>query len=114
MSLRETYEAELQKKESEEAARLAARQEGVERLRAFSEQVIAEGLPDTSLEMEFHDEALLIDPGPIMITVRVQPDGAFRMFYEVKGPEYSEIDVPGVTTVEDLQREIARLLVEHR
>ena len=114
MSLRETYEAELQKKAAEEAGRVARRQEGVERLRVFSEQIIAEGLPDTSLEIEFHDEALLIDPGPIMIRVHVQPDGAFRMFYEVKGPEYSEIDVPGVETVEDLKREIARLLVEYR
>ena len=112
MSLRETYEAEA--RAADEQSGVIAREAAVERLRAFYEKTAAEGLPDSSLEIEFHDEELLIDPGRIMITVRVQPDGAFRMFYEVKGPEYSEIDVPGVETDEDLKREIARLLVEYR
>ena len=112
MSLRDNYESRAREADAESG--VAARREGVERLHAFYERIAAEGLPDTSLEIEFHDEELLIDPGAVMITVRVNPGGSWRMFYEVKGPEYVEIDVPGVATEADLEREIARLLVEHR
>ena len=114
MSLRERYEAELRRARETETADPAARREGVERLRAFHQQILAEGLPDTSLEIEFDREELLIDPGRIMITVRVTPAGGFRLFYEVKGPQYAQTEVPGIASTEDLEREIARLLVAYR
>ena len=112
MSVRDNYEAGLRKAQEDSGA--AARREALGRLRALYERIVAEGLPDTSLEIEFDREELLIDPGRIMITVRVRPDASFHMFYEVKQPnEYAPIDVP-VSTIEDLEREIAKLLVEHR
>jgi hypothetical protein len=113
MSVRDNYDAELRREG--EASGADGRRDAVERLRAFTERLIAEGLPDTSLEIEFHDEELLIDPGRIMITVRVNPDASLRMFYEEKRPDkYVEIDVPGVATTQDLEREIGRLLVAYR
>ena len=115
MSLKSVYEEQLQKKQEAELAEHAARLDGVERLRRFYEQILDDGLPETNTEIEFADQELMIDPGPIMITTRVAPDGAFRLFYEVKSPdEYREIEVPGITSTEDLEREIAKLLVEYR
>ena len=112
MSLRENYESGVNKADEDSGA--IAWREAVARLRAFYERIVAEGLPDSSLEIEFDHEELLIDPGRIMITVRVQPDASFRMFYEEKRPDaYVPVDVP-VTDEADLEREIARLLVEHR
>ena len=115
MSLKGVYEEQLQKKREAELAQDAARLEGVERLRRFYEQILADGLPESNTEVEFADEELMVDPGPIMITTRVAKDGSFRLFYEVKSPdEYREIEVPGIVTNEDLEREIAKLLVEYR
>ena len=115
MSLKAVYEEQLQKKREAELAQDEARIQGVERLRLFYEQILADGLPETNTEVEFADEELMIDPGPIMITTRVAKDGSFRLCYEVKSPdEYREIEVPGVVSNDDLEREIARLLVEYR
>jgi hypothetical protein len=114
MSLRAAYEAELRRVEDTAAAAGAPRREGVERLRAFYEEIEREGLPDTTLEIEFRDEELLIDPGAVMITVRVTPEGGFRLFYEVKRPDgYNQTEVP-VTSIEDLEQAIARLMVQYR
>ena len=49
MSLRSAYEAEVRRVEEAEIAKGAARRESVARLRAFYEQTVAEGLPDTTL-----------------------------------------------------------------
>ena len=115
MSLKGVYEEQLRRKEEAELAQDKARIEGVERLRLFYEQILADGLPETNTEIECADEELMIDPGPIMITTRVAKDGSFRLVYEVKSPdEYREIEVPGVVSNDDLEREIARLLVEYR
>ena len=115
MSLKSVYEEQLQKKQEAELAQHAARLGGVERLRRFYEQILEDGPPESNTEVEFADQELMIDPGPIMITTRVAPDGTFRLFYEVKSPdEYREIEVPGVASTEDLEREIAKLLVEYR
>jgi hypothetical protein len=51
MSLRKAYEDELKRVEQSQSAVGAARREGVERLRAFYEQITAEGLPDTTVEV---------------------------------------------------------------
>ena len=115
MSLKSVYDAELQKKQEAELSQHAARLDGVERLRRFHAQILEDGLPVPITEIEFADQALMIDPGPIMITTRVAQDGSFRLFYEVKSPdEYREIEVPGIASTDDLEREIARLLVEYR
>ena len=115
MSLKAVYEEQLRRKQEAELAQDAARIEGVERLRLIYEQILADGLPETNTEIEFADEELMIDPGPIMVTTRVAKDGSFRLFYEVKSPdEYREIEVPGIVTDDDLEREIAKLLVEYR
>ncbi len=115
MSLKAVYEAELQRRRDEELARDAARLDGVQRLQAFYEGILADGLPEPNTEIEFADDELMVDPGLIMITVRVTPEGKFRLFYEVKSPDaYNEIEVPGIEDVADLEREIAKLLVDYR
>lgn len=115
MSLRQAYEAELRKAQAASDAAGAPRREAVERLRAFYDLIMAEGLPDTSLEVEFREEELLIDPGAIMITVRVTEQGGFRLFYEVKRPDaYATTEIPAMNTIDDLTRVIACLLVQHR
>jgi hypothetical protein len=114
MSLRTAYEAELARVVDAQSAAGAPRREALERLRAFHAEIEREGLPDTSLEIEFRDEELLIDPGAVMITVRVTPEGGFRLFYEVKRPDgYNQTEVP-VSSIEDLEQAIARIMVEHR
>jgi hypothetical protein len=114
MSLRTAYEAELARAVEAHSAAGAPRREALERLRAFHAEIEREGLPDTSLEIEFRDEELLIDPGAVMITVRVTAEGGFRLFYEVKRPDgYNQTEVP-VSSIEDLEQAIARIMVEHR
>jgi hypothetical protein len=115
MSLRAAYEAELRRVQDSEDAAGAPRREALDRLRRFYEEIVREGLPDTSLEVEFRDEELLIDPGAVMITVKVTEEGAYRLFYEVKRPDdYVLSEVPGVSSIEDLEQAIARLMVQHR
>ena len=115
MSLRKAYEAELKKAEAEQGEKVAPRREAVERLRTFYDLIMAEGLPDTTLEVEFSNEELLIDPGQIMITVRVTPEGDYRLFYEEKRPDrYETTEVPGMKSVQDLEGAIARLMVKFR
>ena len=115
MSLRAAYEAELRRVEAAATAEDAPRHAALERLGAFYQEIVREGLPDTSLEVEFRDEELLIDPGKVMITVRVTPEGGYRLFYEVKRPDdYVLTEVPGVTSIDDLKQTIARLMVQYR
>ena len=115
MSLRRVYEAELRRATESEDAAGAPRREALARLQAFYEEIVREGLPDTSLEVEFRDEELLIDPGAVMITVKVTPEAGYRLFYEVKRPDAYELtEVPDVATIEDLEQAIARLMVQHR
>jgi hypothetical protein len=115
MSLRAAYEAELRRAEESAAAEGAERRDGVARLRAFYDSILREGLPDDSLEVEFRDEELLIDPGAVLITVKVTDAGGFRLFYEVKRPDAYELtEVPGIRSIEDLEQAIAKLMVQHR
>ena len=115
MSLRTAYEAELKRVGETAAAAGAPRREALERLRAFHGEIVREGLPDASLEIEFRDDELLIDPGAVMITVRVTSDGSYRLLYEVKRPDrYTLTEVPGIASIQGLEQAIARIMVEHR
>ena len=115
MSLRAAYEAELRRVDGAAAAADAPRHEALERLRDFYQEIVREGLPDTSLEVEFRDEELLIDPGAVMITVKVTGEGGYRLFYEVKRPdEYVLTEIPGMGSLDDLKQAIARLMVQYR
>ena len=115
MSLRAAYEAALRRVQDAETAADAPRHDALERLRAFYEEIVREGLPDTSLEVEFRDEELLVDPGAVMITVRVTPEGGYRLFYEVKRPDqYVLTEIPGMGSIDDLKQAIARLMVQYR
>ena len=115
MSLRAAYEAELRRATESEDAAGAPRRAALERLQAFHQEIVHEGIPDTSLEIEFRDDELLIDPGAVMITVKVTPEGGYRLFYEVKRPDDYELsEVPGVASIEDLEQAIARLMVQYR
>ena len=115
MSLRAAYEAELRRAQESEENAGAPRRQALARLQAFYEEIVREPLGDASLEVEFRDDELLIDPGAVMITVKVSEDGGYRLFYEEKRPDdYVLTEVPGMTSIEDLEQAIARLMVQYR
>ncbi|MBW3560362.1 MAG: hypothetical protein KY449_11470 [Proteobacteria bacterium] len=115
MALRDRYVAEVARASEAEAPRRSA----LEELRSF-----AAGLPDelramqiTPFDVELFEaeSELRVDTGPCMVIVRAQPDGGFRLAHEVKSAaDYTEIETPGVDTVERLEAEMARILASFR
>ena len=115
MSLKDALNAELARKQAAEQAARAHYEEAKARLTAFYRDIRAdrELLDMLHSEVELYDDELKIDPGPILITVAVTPEGNFTLNYEVKrADDYRLTEVP-VRSIEDIEQAVAKLIVEH-
>ena len=116
MSLKDALNAELARKKAADDAAKAPFETAKAQLTAFYRSIREdrELLDMLHSEVELFDDELKIDPGPILITVAVTPEGNFTMNYEVKrADDYRLTDVP-VRSIEDIEQAVARLVVEHR
>lgn len=115
MSLKDAYLAEKGLKQAAEATARAPYEESKAQLEALYREIKddRELLDQIQSEVELFDDELKIDPGPVMITVAVTPDGNFTLNYEVKrADDYRTVDVP-VRCIEEVEQAVARILVEH-
>lgn len=115
MALKDAFKAELDRKRAAEESARAPYEQARDRLRAFYREIRddRELMEQIQAEVELFDDELKIDPGPIMITVQVTPEGNFTMNYEVKrADDYRVTEVP-VRSIEDIEQALAKLLVEH-
>jgi hypothetical protein len=115
--LKELYGVELAKKQLAKQTACASFEEAKAKLKTLYHSIVDDRDFYDSLraEVELLDDDLRIDPGRIMIVVTAQPDGEFRFEYEVKrSDDYQSTRLPEVKTIEDVERAIARLLVEYK
>ncbi len=115
MSLKDAFMAEKGLKQAAEEAARAPYEESKARLAAFYREIRddRELLDQIHSEVELYDDELKIDPGPVMITVAVTPEGNFTLNYEVKrADDYRTVDVP-VRCIEDIEQAVAKIIVEH-
>ena len=115
MSLKDLYIAELDRKRAAREARCASFEEARDQLRGLYRSIMSdeEFLRSIHAEVEMLDDDLRIDPGPVMIVVTAEQSGDFKLEYEVKKPDdYRTTDVP-VSTIDDVEREVAKLLARY-
>jgi hypothetical protein len=115
MSLKDAYTEELtRKRECEEAARRPY-EDAHAKLKAFFHEIMSDRDFRNSLhaEIQLNGDELQIDPGPILIRATVDKQGDYAMTYEIKHHEEPRIETVEVTTIADIERAIAKLLVEY-
>ena len=116
-SLKTLYHAELDRKIMAKREKCASFEEAKAKLKALYHHIVddREFYDALRAEVELLDDDLRIDPGRIMIVVTAQENGEFRFEYEVKrADDYQSTRLPEVKTIEDVERAIARLLVEYK
>lgn len=115
MSLKDAYEAKVnRKRECEEAARRPYEAAHAQ-LKALFHQIMGDREFRNSLhaEIELNGDELQIDPGPILMRATVDHAGDYHFSYEIKHHEDPEIKKLEVKTIPDIEQAIARLLVEY-
>ena len=115
MSLKEALLAEqTRRREAEEAARRPYEAAFAE-LKALHQQVMADQELRDAIrgEVELLEGEWQVDPGPIMIRVTVDAQGDYHLTYEVKSPTNPVINTVEVKTIPDIEKAVARLLVEY-
>ena len=115
MSLKDAIAAErLRKHEAEEAARRPF-DAAYAQLKSLHQQIREdEELRDAIRgEVELLSNELQIDPGPILIRIRVDAAGDFSMTYEIKSPTNPVIETVTVASIPEIETAVARLLVEY-
>ncbi|HTK34214.1 MAG TPA: hypothetical protein VL358_02860 [Caulobacteraceae bacterium] len=116
-ALKELYHSELAKKQAARQSRCASFEEAKAKLGTLYRSIIEdrEFYDALRAEVELLDDDLRIDPGRIMIVVTALENGEFGFEYEVKrADDYQSTRLPEVKTIEDVERAIARLLVEYK
>ena len=116
-SLKTLYHAELDRKVIAKREKCASFEEAKGKLKTLYRSIIddREFYDALRAEVELLDDDLRIDPGRIMIVVTALETGEFRFEYEVKrSDDYQVTRLPEVKTIEDVERAIARLLVEYK
>ncbi|HEX8231744.1 MAG TPA: hypothetical protein VF559_00135 [Caulobacteraceae bacterium] len=116
MSLKDAFTEELTRKEECEEAARRPYEEAHAKLKALFHEIMSDRDFRTSLraEVQLNGDELQIDPGPILIRATVDRQGDYAMTYEIKHHEEPEIRTVEVTTIPDIEKAIARLLVEYR
>jgi site-specific DNA-adenine methylase len=116
-ALKELYHADLAKKQLAKQSACASFEEAKAKLNALYHHIVddREFYDALRAEVELLDDDLRIDPGRIMIVITAQLNGEFRFEYEVKrSDDYQSTRLPEVKTIEDVERAVARLLVEYK
>src|SRR3954469_23674141 len=115
MSLKDEYQNELQKKRDCEEAERRPYEEAHAHLKALFHSIMDDREFRQSLhaEVELNGDELQIDPGPILMRATVDKSGDYHFTYEIKHHEDPVIKEVPVKTIPDIERAIARLLVEY-
>ena len=115
MSLKEALLAERNRKlEAEEAARRPYEAAHAHLKDLFHQIMADEQLrDDIHGEVELNGDELQIDPGPILIRATVDEAGDYHLTYEIKSANDPVIRTVEVKTIPDIEKAVARLLVEY-
>lgn len=115
MSLKEAYMAELNAKREREEAAARPHAEAYAHLKAFFHEIMAdkEFRDMVHGQIELNDDELQVDPGAILIRATVDGAGDYHLTYEIKSNDDPEIRTIEVNTIPDIEKAIAKLLVEY-